>query len=328
MKTKLFLASVIILGIGFSSCKKDDSTSKIDKTETISLGAAYVNDIYYSLSSGIVSTVPRATWDIAFSVSTRSSSIIINEGSGVELKVYPTTSGWSWTSPISIANYASWPSLSNSDTEWETGAFNANATGHPNYGWGIYNTNTHNIEGNALYIIKLRNGTFKKIWIEMKYSALQKYSFRYADTDGTNEQIVSNLNISDSQANYVYYSLQDNSRVDREPNATTWDLLFTKWVDNSINYPVTGVLQNIEIPAISVTIDNPANATYTEADFVTNINTIGSNWKVNDPVTHAYTIPTNKTYFVKNKDGKVFQITFTSFAGSTTGDLSFKIKEL
>ena len=61
------------------------------------------------------------------------------------------------------------------------GAFNMNATGHPNYGWGKYSEITHNLSGVALYIIKTRNGAYKKIWIENKLSVDQKYSFRYAD---------------------------------------------------------------------------------------------------------------------------------------------------
>jgi hypothetical protein len=229
MKTKLLLSALAIIALAFTSCKKDED-SKIDKSETISLGASYVNDVYYSLGNGVIDEVPRANWDIAFSVSTRSSSIIINESTDIILKAYPNT--WTWATDISdTTGFHTWTSLRNADTDWEIGAFNANATGHPNYGWGIYNTVNHNIEnaeGGSLYIMKFADGTMKKIWIETKYSAIQKYSFRYADLNGDNEQTISNMDISNSKANYVYYSLQDNLRLDREPDATTWDLLFTK----------------------------------------------------------------------------------------------------
>jgi hypothetical protein len=301
----------------------------IVKSEAISYSAGYANDIYYSLKNGVIATPTRASWDIAFSVSTRSSSILINEGSGVTLKVYGKA--WAWANAIDTAGYYSWPKLQNSDTDWEVGAFNANQTGHPNYGWGIYNSVNHNIEnadGGVLYLVKLRNGSFKKIWIETKFSGLQKYSFRFADMLGnnTNEQIVSNMDVSTSKANYVYYSLQDNTKLDREPDAATWDLVFTKWVDNGINYTVTGVLQNIGVKAIDLTVGNPPVITYTDGDFISDINTIGYDWKSFNGT--SYDVPTNRVFIVKDNLSRVYQINFASFAGSSTGNFTFNIKQL
>ena len=83
--------------------------------------------------------------------------------------------GWNWSDPVDTTGYKSWTPLYNSDTTWTEGAFNMNATGHPNYGWGEYDTNTHNLTGVALYIIKTRAGSYKKIWIMNKLSAQQKY---------------------------------------------------------------------------------------------------------------------------------------------------------
>jgi hypothetical protein len=298
------------------------------KNQALSLGSGYANDVYYSLKNGIIAAPARASWDIGFSVATRSSSIIINGGSGVTLKAYAKP--WLWANAIDTTGYGlSWPKLQNSNVDWEIGAFNANATGHPNYGWGIYNTSNHNIEnadGGALYIIKLRNGTLKKIWIETKFSSLQKYSFRFANIDGSGEQIVSNMDLSTSKANYVYYSLQDNIRLDREPDATTWDLVFTKWVDNTINYTVTGVLQNIGVKAIDLTVGTPPVITYTDGDFSTDISTIGYDWKSFNGTT--YDVPTNRVFIVKDKANRVYQINFASFAGSLTGNLTFDIKQL
>lgn len=327
MKTKI-VVSLIVLAIGFSSCKKDDSPSKIDKTETINQGISYVNDVYYSFSNGVIAEVPRANWDIAFSVSTRSSSIIINESAGVVLKKFPNT--WSWASTIDTAGYKTWASLHNSNTTWEEGAFNQMTTGGFNYGWGDYDQVSHNIIGATKYIIKLRDGSYKKIFIELKNSVNQKYTFRFANLDGSSPILVPELLATGSTANYIYYNLTSNSVVtNREPDAVTWDILFTRWYDISMNYKyATGVLQNIGIKAIALSGVDPANIIYLDEQFVDNINTIGSYWKVNDPITHLYTIPTDKVYIVKDKNSKVYQITFASFEGTTTGILSFKIKEL
>lgn len=317
------------VGVGYG---QSISFSTIVKNQTITLGPGYTNDVYYSLKNGVVATAPRTNWDIAFSVSTRSSSIIINEanGTGTILKLYPKT--WTWAGAIDTTGYSTWPRLANSNTDWEVGAFNANATGHPNYGWGIYNAVNHNIEnaeGGTLYIIKLGNGTFKKVWIETKFSSLQKYSFRYANIDGTSPQIVSNMSLAGSKANYGYYSLQNNQLIaNREPDATTWDLLFTKWEDivSSQPYIVTGVLQNIGVKAIDLTVSDPANITYTDNQFSLDINTIGYDWKSFNGA--SYDVATNRVFVVKNVAGKVYKIIFTSFAGSSTGVLAFTIKEL
>ena len=220
------LAGLLIAGI--NSCKKD-SNSLVTRSETVSLGAGYTNDIFYRLSDGLITPVPRSNWDIAFSVSPREAAILTNGVSGVTLKAYPVSAGWSWTTAIDTAGYHDWATLYNSDTTWTEGAFNMNATGHPNYGWGNYDMVTHNLTGVALYIIKTRNGSFKKIWIENKLSVDQKYTFRYSDINGSNEHIVT-LQLSGKNKNFVYYSLDTNAEVDREPETDMWDIVFTKWI--------------------------------------------------------------------------------------------------
>ncbi|RPH31442.1 MAG: hypothetical protein EHM93_13575 [Bacteroidales bacterium] len=318
------------------------SLTTIIKNQSLSYGASYADDIYYSLKNGVISTVPRATWDIAFSVYSMSSSIIINESNSITLKAFPNA--WTWASTIDTAGFSTWLSLRNSDTSWETGAFNANATGHPNYGWGIYNPVSHNIvnaEGGKLYIIKFADKSCKKVWVEIKYSSLQKYSFRFANLDGSNEHVISNLDVSTSNANFVYYSLQSNTRLDREPDTKTWDLLFTRWedLDGTTPYIVAGVLQNyiakggapgsiqdLGVKAIEITTSDPSTISYTDGQFSTNINTIGWKWKTQSA--GVFSVPTNKYYIVKDKAGRIYQIQFLTFSGGSTGNFSFNIKQL
>lgn len=302
------------------------------KSQTITMGASYANDIYYSLKNGIVATVDRTNWDIAFSVSTRSSSIIINEGANVALWVYPNA--WSWATPSDTTGIKTWTSrVRNSNTDWEIGAFNANATTHPNYGWGNYNETSHNIvnaDGGALYIIKLRNGSYKRIWIETKYSASQKYSFRYSNIDGSNPQVVTEMSLAGYKGNYGYYSLQDNQLIaNREPDKAAWELLFTRWEDinNNQPYPVTGVLQNVGIKAVDLTTTDFVNIVYTTEQFSSEINTIGYDWKT-PPMSGPWVVLNNKAYVVRNAAGKDYLIVFKTFAGSSTGTLSFDIREL
>jgi len=91
---------------------------------------------------------------------------------------------------IDTSGLYSWPILNNGDDDWENGAFNRNSLGHPDYGWGVYNEFTHDVVGDSIYVIKLVNGAYKKLWIVDKASSLNIYNFKYANIDGTNEQSI------------------------------------------------------------------------------------------------------------------------------------------
>jgi hypothetical protein len=304
------------------------TVSLVTTSEIISLGPGYANDIYYRLSDGLITSVPRSNWDIAFSVSSREASILANVNSGVVLKVYPTSAGWSWATPIDITGYDSWNTLYNSDTTWSEGAFNMNATGHPNYGWAEYNATTHNLSGISLYIIKTRNASYKKIWIENKMTVAQTYAFRYSDLDGSNEQVV-NLNLAGKNKNFVYYSLDTNEEIDREPEKDMWNIVFTKWMDKSLGYyPVTGALQNIGTTAQESTDTVSLSTKFPTTGFLTVISTIGADWKTFDMGTFTYTIDETRVFFLKNPDNEIHRIKFKTFEGSSTGNISFDISTI
>jgi hypothetical protein len=330
MKKVRYLIFVGLLVIVLNSCtKSSESGSLMTKSESVSLSPAYANDVYYRLSDGLVTNVPRANWDLAFCVSPREASILTNTTSGVELKLYPTVTGWNWSDPVDTTGYKSWAPLYNSDTTWTEGAFNRNATGHPNYGWGVYDVNTHNLTGVALYIIKTRAGSYKKIWIMEKQSALQKFSFRYSDIDGSNEKTV-NLDLAGSSKNFVYYSLDTNEKIDREPDHDKWDIVFTKYntlIENT-NYTVTGVLQNIGVTAQESTDTDPASMVFPTTGFLTDISTIGSDWKIINMQTYQYTIDDTRVFYVKDLNEGVFRIKFKSFEGSLTGNITFDVSVL
>ena len=329
MKRNFWIILLAIFAFGFSSCDDDDNSGVVTESKTISLGASYINDVYYSLSNGVVAEVARTNWDIAFSVDAMSSSILINDGAGVVLKVYPTDEGWLWTDAIDTTGYSTWDALINSDESWEDGAFGQNATGHPNYGWGEYDMTSHNVNGVAQYIIKLIDGQFKRIFIEIKDAANQEYKFQYSDLDGSNE-VSETISIADEASNYIYYSMVNESAVDnREPDASTWDLLFTSYMDNTIYYNVSGVKQNIGVVAIEQdAVEDLTIETYDETEFSENITTIGYDWKDFDMGTYQYTIDPDRIYFVKDQNDKVYKIVFTAFGGSSTGDIGFDITAL
>jgi len=294
--------------------------------ESLSMGPGYANDIFYSFENGTVKEVIRSNWDIAFYTPKFSAGVMINEGNGVTLYTYPAGDTAAWAS-VDTTGMASWQPVYNSPDLWEDGAFNVNATGHPDYGWGTYNMATHNLTGDSIYIIQLADGSFKKLWIVGKQSLANIYTIRYANLDGTSEMNEA-IEIEPYESKrFYYYSLENNEELDREPASDSWDILFTKYMDltednegNWVPYLVTGATSNVDIGA---------NEFYPVADDFLNWfdmpldsakNVVGYDWKSFDMGTFSWEIADSTAFFVQNYTGDVYKLTFESWEGSSTGN--------
>ncbi len=315
---------IIIVSILFS-CEKDNGDNSAK--ESVSMEPDYVNDIFYSLHEQTSFDAVRDNWDIGFRTFIRSPSIIINSGAGVELyEISKDTNDWYNT--VDITGFDTWPILSNSLENWEVGAFSANMTGYPDYGWAIYNTVTHDLIGNAVFLIKLQDGTLKKIFIRKKHSTLNTYEFLYSNVDGTDKKHVE-LNCGDYiEKEYIYYSISGNETVDREPVKENWDLLFTRYYDPDAYYVVTGVLTKPGITVAEVIGIAPEAADTTTGQFSSSLSVIGWDWKEFDQNTFEYSLVEDLTYFVKTVSGEVYKLYFTGFDGSSTGEIRFTTKRI
>jgi hypothetical protein len=325
------------------SCKKDNNNDIVATSETLIMGSGYANDVYYSLDNGIVATVPRANWDIAFHTNVYSSTIITNGGEGVQLYAYKNIAdSTAWNTVKDTAGLYQKDVLYNSDTTWTFGAFERTMQGFPDYGWGTYNTTSHDIIGTTLFIIKLGNNQVKKIMIARKYSTLNKYRFWYANIDGSGEQKVTLDCSSYTKKNFVYFSFSSNALIDREPDNDKWDFLMTKYIQMVpagtgvvMPYPVVGVLSNTMRLSIMGAITYTAYRTaklskvnvgttdYSKASFKTNISTIGYDWKTVNMSTGTYTLQDSLVYYISRPDQSVYKIVFTAFEGSSTGVIKF-----
>ncbi|MBE0652976.1 MAG: T9SS type A sorting domain-containing protein [Bacteroidales bacterium] len=283
--------------------------------DSISMGPGYANDVYYSFTDGEVLSVDRSNWDIGFYTLTWSAGMIINDGTGTELRCYATadTSGWS---AIDTTGLSTWPLLYNSVDDWEEGAFNRSAGGHPDYGWGVYNTITHNVVGDSIYILKLADGTYKKFWILQKISIENTYEFKYANLDGTDEMNVT-LDVNDyTDKNFVYYSLSNDAVLDREPASDSWDILFTKYMgilEGGVPYPVTGVLNNVNVPANRFEMVAPDFEDWTAAPMDSTKTPIGHDWKYFDMTSFTYVVEDSLVFFVRDFNKDVYKLVFTAF---------------
>ncbi|MBK7172794.1 MAG: T9SS type A sorting domain-containing protein [Bacteroidales bacterium] len=306
-------------------------------TDTILMGPFYGKEVYYDLSSGSDWAIDRKQWDIAFQTSRMSASILTNDASnnnalgvlGVELFTYENadTTGWS---AVDTTGLSTWKLLVNSTTDWETGAFCQNQSGHPDYGWGKYNAVTHDVIGDSIYIIKLRDGSFKKLWIMRKYSSDNKYAFKYANLDGSNEQSIMLDCNPYATKNFVGFSLTTDQVVDFEPvESAGWDILFAKYMytyPDGVLYPVTGVLSNYDIKVNRFQPVAPDFRIFDAAAMDSTRSPIGWEWKYLDP-SFIYHVEDSLVHFILDKSGDIYRLVFKEFAGSSTGRVVFE-KEL
>lgn len=297
--------------------------------DTVSVGASYSQQTWYSLSTGATHSAPKAEWDIAFELSAFGFGIRINEPIGVRLWEYPEpdTIGWDGLDTFALD---AWRELFNSDTSWSLGAFNtvADPSNQFDLGWGLYNVINHQIIGNRLFVIKLADGSFHKIWIKNLISGA--YTFTHATLEGAEEHVEVLPKSSYPGKALVYYSVGRKQVLDREPAQSNWDLQFTQYLTYLPEpYIVTGVLHGPGVQASAVyPVDDVLEFTdHAAGTFKRDINTIGYDWKTFDLATFSWAIQDSLVYFVKPRDGSIWKVVFTGFGGSSSGDFRF-LKEL
>lgn len=294
--------------------------------ESIAMGQGYANQIYYKLGAQTENSYPASSWDIAFNrQSAFSMGIRSNAHKGIE--VYEASDNVADWANINVEDIESWTPLYNSETEWETGSFD---NGSATYGWGEYNMANHHVTGSIIFVLKYSATSFKKIKFDDFFSG---YTFTYSSWNGTEwsadttAQVMNNTNTTQL---YNYYNLETGQAVVAEPAATEWDFVFTKYLtdyfgDGSIMYPVTGVMHHPDVTVAENTeADGPAeNPTLT---YSSDITTIGDDWKTFTGGT--YVVHSDIAYYIKSTDDEVYRLTFNTFAGSSTGEVTFNYENV
>jgi hypothetical protein len=301
--------------------------------DSVSIGPGYGGIGYYTLATGNDTVTANNDWDIAIaSYAMFTVSIRINGGFGTELyKSTGDTTTWSTLDTAGLQGGVNWIRCHDSDTSFEPSAFEEGATGHPNYGWGVYNNITHDVIGDKLFVVRLAGMTavYKKVWIQ-KFDAINNdIIIRVADLDNNNDNIITvNRN---SSKNYSYVALASGTIMDREPAKTSFDLIFDRYEANvGIFYPVTGVRSNQGVKITEVAGMHPDDAETNWFNMFypssTNMTEIGHDWKTPPPP--AWTVTDSLSYFVEDLNGDVYQIWFTAFRGSATGTYVFNTRQV
>jgi len=287
-------------------------------------------DAYYDFETGSQILLDRTTWDIGLTTDPRSSSVIINENAGVELFLYSNdTADWSSidTTAFTFSN------IYNSEESWDNGAFSNLGTNHPDYGWGMYDMNSHDINGSRLFIIKTNQGEYLKMIID-KMSSTGDFKFRTANLDGTNLNLFSLKKSTDRGKNFTLVDLSTPNTILTNPFSKDWDILFTKYYTEVVQgptvriMPVSGVKVNAgcEVAVRSgmdVLDDDTSTITWSSV-----ITEIGYDWKTFNRNTFQYDITPDLVYFVKTKNNAVWKLWFTAYNGGAEGKYVFNKKEI
>lgn len=316
--------------------------------DTVIMGSGYANQHFYTLGTRNSTTAAVNNWDIAHTTDARSSCIRANHMTGLRVFSYPKSdvSGWA---TFDTTGWKSWRQRWNNIHEHEKGAFSLTES-HPDYDWGRYNSSTHEITGDSLFLLGWTSDEGKtwnklvKFW-PVKQTVSTDLIIKYANLDGTGEFTDTLFQSAAAGQNYKYFSFNQIQPV-REPNKNTWDLSFNRYYEyvnagpGSGWYPVMGVESNKATATVS-RIMGPTWATVLAdtqnliskygANANKDLTAIGSNWKFFNNQTFQWIISDTSNYLVKSLvDGDTawYLVHFTGIGGSSNGRVTFASQRL
>lgn len=306
----------------------------ITANDSVSTGAGNSQMVFYKLSDGTKTTSSNTDWHLAITVRATQfpnaplggTTIRINEANGVKAIYVPNADAAAFNT-VDTTGWQSWRKLHDSDTAIDEGALNSNRGSNIfDFGWGTYNSGTHNVTGDSLYLIQLPNGELKKFLV-VDLDKDTAFNLKYSNIDNSDLQT---LNISKKNyqgKQFVYLNLLTNTVHDKEPLASAWDLQFLKYAANDVlpdtAYPVAGVWANKNAKVAEARNANVLNNNYQSYTFSDNLNAIGWDWKSFNNQTFQYEIEDSLAYFVQTQGGAVYKVIFTGYSGSSTGVISF-----
>lgn len=311
--------------------------------DTAHMTGAYAKNVYYSLENGSVKAEDANNWDIAIRYGTMTAGVFANHA-GSAAVVYPLT-GLSAADKFgddltadTVGHTGSANALYNSIETWEEGAFNADGGSTQfDFGWGNYDMASHWVIGDKIYLVVTSTGAYQ-VWIETvktfnstgnPVANPPTWIFHVANLDGTNRKD-KELEMKPTYENklFAYYKFSSDAFVNRDPDNSAWDILFTQYYEDldpspgTMFYKVTGVLSNDNRPVVRLTGTGVQGTAWNEAtmapQFDTAINVIGRDWKGSTSGS-GYNIKDSMTYFVKVANGDIWQLEFTyATQGATT----------
>ena len=311
---------IILAVCAFAAIQNSNAQVVFDAVIT---GNGYAENVWYSLENDEQGRSAGTNWQIALATTIAQSSELsaalrFNHKMG-KLYTVPGALPANFAT-IDTAGMVANGELYNSDEKWGEGAFSdVTPTGQFDYGWGQYNMTSHNLEANRIFVIKYNDNTYHKLMISLN-TVGKKYTITFSDLNSATATTTEVDYATITDRNFVYFSLQDNLMVNREPASSAWDLTFMQYLATlspTMKYTTFGVLTNVGVTAVKVAaVANPSTfVDHISQTFSDKINVIGYNWKD----AQAQTVPADVVYFIKDKSNSIWKVIFTEFkTGSGT----------
>jgi hypothetical protein len=303
----------------------------------ISTGANYSQQSYVNIDDGTQKQINATTWDLAFNVTSGfSAGVLINESAGLD----PQTSGGAifydarTTDFDAVLNVDSIVKhqIYNPDADWNIGALNALADPNNPFdqGWGDYNPATHEITGTRVFVVKLRDGSFRKFRI---LSLIQgNFAIEYATLDNNEPRSVTMDRKLYANQNFAYFSFT-TGEFSHFDIGKDYDMSYQRYITIVENpdkpgdfqeYNVTGVLTAPGVKAVKISDVDPGTVKLDDYKdkFSSDPQTVGYDWKYFDGTT--FSIVPNRSYLVQTKANGVYKIVFIDFEGASTGNAVFE----
>lgn len=306
--------------------------------DSVSMGTGSANDIFYSMQNGTVKSENNMNWHLAFSMNAGdSSSIWANHNAGnAFVKVYNIHKDKTQWASVSLGDTLTGTPCFNMDQNWSQGALNDIPSANPfNFGWGTYDMLTHSVYGDSIFIVKANN-VFYKVLIDSLQSIAMTYTYTVGDiVNNTTNTYTLAKGAKYANSIFGYVNLANGMDSLREPDIATWDIVFNRYntmilmgPPPAVPYSVIGALGNRGITfgkALTVHVDTACNnyGTYT-TPWATPISTIGYDWKSFTPPAGPWAVPDSVSYFILDKSSHIWQMQFTGYSGSGTGNINFR----
>lgn len=306
--------------------------------QEISVGAGYNNQSFVRLADDFQSQSPNDAWDIAFTVDAFGAGIFINESAGSSMgQAFPAIELYDAQSedfsatpdPTTLDAFR----LHNAEDSWAYGAFNENRdpSDFADFGWGAYSDGA--VTGAKVYVVKLRDGSYKKMQIGSLAGGI--FNFKYADLDGSNEATKTITKADHPNKAFAYFSFTTEGTVDVEPESGSFDFVYCRYttplddgMGGVIQYTVTGILSGpgVEVAeGAGVDVDAADYADH-EGNLSSVLNTVGHDWKSFTGM--GWDIPSDRVYFVRTAEDRVWKVQFIDFEGSSSGTAVLQKEDL
>ncbi|MBS3915336.1 MAG: T9SS type A sorting domain-containing protein [Bacteroidetes bacterium] len=308
--------------------------------DSIQMGTSYTNQIFYDMATGQKGSASVKGWDIAHTTEVMDNCIRANHMTGMQVIHYKGSGNWS---TFDTAGWKSWGLNYNDIHVHQKGAFNLYMNPPWGFGWGTYNTSSHEVVGDSMYLLAWFNGAAYTKFLKfepMKQTVSGDFVFRFADVDGSNEVTDTLFQSEAAQQNYKYYNFNSKNNLVREPDKSSWDIAFNRYYEpipagpTVMWYPVMGVESNRGTKAAKIispwsTVLSTDSTTLRDqgvANVKNDLTAIGSGWKYFDNGSFKWYLADTQSFIVRSveaADSVFYLIHFTGFGGSADGKVVF-----